>query len=79
MTPPDMPLQPEPSLRFLRMCDVESKVGLSKRTIQNMVKSESFPKPVQLHERSIGFVESEVEQWMVDRMAKRVEIGAENE
>ena len=68
-----------PSLRFLRMAEVEEKVGLKKRTIQNMVKAESFPAPVRLNQRSIGFVESEVNAWMRERMEHRVEIGDENE
>lgn len=72
-------MHPDPDIRFLRMAEVEIKVGLKKRTIQYMVKSDSFPKPVRLNERSIGFVESEVNAWMLARMEKRVEIGDDNE
>jgi prophage regulatory protein len=58
-------------LRFLRMSEVENRVGLNKRTVQRMVKNQSFPQPVRLHERSIGFVEAEVEQWMTARLNAR--------
>ena len=61
----------KPPLRFLRLSEVAARVGLNKRTLQRMVKDESFPKPVRLHERSIGFVEAEVEEWMESRMADR--------
>jgi prophage regulatory protein len=61
------------------MVEVERRVGLKKRTIQNMVKTESFPQPVKLNERSIGFVESEVTDWMQARMERRVESGEGNE
>ena len=57
--------------RFLRMSEVEQIVGLNKRTIQRMVKEESFPAPVRLHERSIGFVESEVDAWMDNKIEDR--------
>ncbi len=66
--PDEIPVQ----LRFLRMSEVENRVGLNKRTIQRMVKNASFPQPVRLHERSIGFVESEVERWMTARLDARV-------
>lgn len=60
-TPPNRPK------RFLRMAEVEDRVGLNKRTIQRMVNAESFPQPVRLHVRSIGFVEAEVVEWMDSR------------
>lgn len=79
MTSNSAPMHPTPGICFLRMVDVERRVGLKKRTIQNMVKSESFPQPVKLNERSIGFVESEVTAWMQARMENRAEIGADHE
>lgn len=71
MTPSSASLHPVESLRFLRMTDVEVKVGLKKRTIQNMVKANKFPAPVCLLERSLGFIESEVNAWMLARIALR--------
>ncbi len=69
-------MHPDPAPRFLRMAEVEAKVGLKKRTIQYMVKGDSFPQPVQLHERSVAFVESEVNEWMRARMENRAEVTA---
>lgn len=64
---------PEQPLRFLRMAQVEEKVGLTKRTLWRKIKAESFPTPVPLGEgRAVGFVVSEVEEWMKERMAARV-------
>jgi prophage regulatory protein len=77
MSSQDTPSPNSPPLRFLRMKDVEDRVGLNKRTIQRMVKAETFPEPIRLHERSIGFVESEVAAWMEARMADRPENGDE--
>ena len=71
MSSPDASMHPKPEVRFLRMSEVEKKVGLKKRTIQNMVKDKQFPQPVRLHQRSIAFVESEVENWMHARIESR--------
>ena len=83
MTPTDAPVRPDTTdkraTRFLRMAEVETRVGLKKRTIQNLVNRGLFPKPVNIHERSIGFVESEVESWMQSRIDNRDENGATNE
>jgi len=68
-----------PRLRFLRLSEVSEMVGLNKRTLQRMVKDESFPTPVKLHERSIGFVEAEVLAWMESRMESRLGEAAPNE
>lgn len=62
---------PEQSLRFLRMSQVEEKIGLCKRTIWRKIKAESFPSPVPLGDNSVGFVESEIEEWMQTRIAAR--------
>lgn len=79
MSPHCALMHPDPDIRFLRMAEVEAKVGLKKRTIQYMVKENIFPAPVRLNERSIGFVESEVLAWMLARMEQRAEIGGSNE
>ncbi|AIT13298.1 putative transcriptional regulator [Ruegeria phage DSS3-P1] len=53
------------------MCEVEARVGLNQRTIQRLVKAESFPQPVNLPGRTIAFVEAELEAWMRDRIEAR--------
>jgi len=54
---------PQP-MRFLRMAEVVERTGLNKRTIQRRIKDGTFPKPVPLGDRAIGFVESEIVEWM---------------
>lgn len=53
------------------MCEVEDRVGLNQRTIQRLVKTESFPQPVQMPGRTIAFVEAELEAWMQERIEAR--------
>jgi prophage regulatory protein len=53
------------------MGEVEHRVGLDKRTIHRKVKAESFPKPVPLGDRRIGFLEHEIEAWIDARISER--------
>lgn len=63
--------QAEPPLRFLRMREVADRTGLTVRSVQRLIAAESFPEPVRLHAQAIGFVETEVEEWMTARIAER--------
>ena len=56
---------------FLRLPEVQKRTGLSRSTIYERLKSNSFPNPVSLGgARAIGFVESEIEEWIQNRIAK---------
>ena len=54
--------------RILRIKDVIKKTGLSKSTMYMEIERGHFPKPVQLTRRSVGWLESEVEQWVASRL-----------
>jgi len=47
--------------KFLRFPEVIDRTGKSKSTIWAAIKDGSFPKPVKLGPRSIGFIEAEIE------------------
>lgn len=66
---PDVP-ENRPT-RFLRMSEVADRVGLHKRTIWRLIAAESFPQPVPLGDRAVGFVESEIEDWMRKKIESR--------
>lgn len=57
--------------RILSVVDVAKITGLSKRTIYSAVAFGDFPQQVQLTARRVGWVESEVEDWIAKRMAAR--------
>jgi prophage regulatory protein len=46
---------------------VSEKTNLSPRQIQNLVGEESFPKPVRLSERRVGWFEHEIDDWLLER------------
>ncbi|RYH17532.1 MAG: AlpA family transcriptional regulator [Alcaligenaceae bacterium] len=52
------------SVRVLRLPAVIHRVGLSRSTIYNRQRSGSFPKPVKLGPRAVGFIEREIDAWI---------------
>lgn len=72
-TPNSFELRFDSELRFIRMREVTQKTGLSKSSIYDLMAKGLFPKAVSLHcgGRSIGFISSEVDSWMAERIAAR--------
>ena len=58
---------PEPTGRFLRMPDVEADIGLSKATLNRMVRRGEFPPKRRLGPGSVGWRESDIEAWKRSR------------
>ena len=59
-------------LRFIRMNEVIKKTGLSKSSIYDRMNAGTFPQSIALgNGRSVAFVESEVDAWMVACLANR--------
>ncbi len=55
-------------LSILRRKQVQARTGLSRSTIYLYIKAGQFPKPVALGPRAVGWVESEVSEWIVARL-----------
>lgn len=55
---------------ILRLHEVSSKVGLSRSTIYERIKHGTFPQPISLGDRAIGFIEAEVDGWIESRIAE---------
>lgn len=58
-------------LRALRLQEVERRTGLTRPTIYRRAKDGTFPKPIRLGGNSSGWIESEIEAWLADRVAQR--------
>ncbi|WP_077262490.1 AlpA family transcriptional regulator [Vibrio campbellii] len=58
-------------MRVLRLKEVINLTGLSKSSIYRYADGHEFPKAVSLGGRSVGWIESEVIQWLQGRMDKR--------
>ncbi len=57
-------------LRILRRKEVESRVGLRRSTIYQRVAEGTFPPPVNLGVRAVGWVEAEIDQWLAAQIAR---------
>lgn len=49
---------------ILRLPTVKARTGLSRSTIYLRVSEGTFPKPVSLGGRAVGWIESEIQQWL---------------
>ncbi len=49
---------------ILRLPSVKARTGLSRSTIYDRVQKRQFPQPISLGVRAVGWVESEVEEWL---------------
>ena len=59
------------SLRILRRKQVENRTGLSRSTIYLRLQEGTFPKPISLGPRAVGWLENEIDEWLVERIEKR--------
>src|SRR4029453_13993108 len=53
---------------ILRLPDVKRRTGLSRSTIYLRIMQGTFPKPVSLGGRAVGWLEAEVQQWLQRRI-----------
>lgn len=51
--------------------DVQSRTSMGKTRIYELIAAGKFPKPVKLG-RHIAFVEQEINTWILQRMAERI-------
>ena len=49
---------------ILRLPAVKQRTGLSRSTIYLRISEDSFPKPVSLGGRAVGWIESEIDSWL---------------
>ena len=59
--------------KIWRKSGVCARLGVSKSTLERLIKTENFPQPVKLGTRAVGFLESEIEEWIEARTAARDE------
>ena len=50
--------------RILRLKSVLERTGLSRSTVYRKIQARTFPKPLKISERCIGWREADVEAWL---------------
>ena len=56
-------------LSILRRKQVEARTGLARSTIYHYIKAGTFPRTVPLGPRAVGWIESDVSNWIAERVA----------
>jgi prophage regulatory protein len=57
------------NIRMLKRKDVEQMTALKRSRLYAMTAAGKFPKPIKLSERSVAWIESEIQAWINDRIA----------
>ena len=53
---------------FLRLPDVKKRTGFGRSHISSLIKQGKFPKQINLGSQSVAWIESEVPDWMKERI-----------
>jgi len=61
---------------FLRLADVQRRVLFSRSTIYLMISRGEFPKQISLGARAVGWLKSEIDQWVESRIGRRDQEGS---
>lgn len=57
-------------MRLLRKPAVLGTTGLSNSTLYDLIARGKFPRPIKITERSTGWIEDEVREWVEKRIAE---------
>ena len=55
--------------RLIRRKEVQAKTGLGASPIYAMMKSGEFPQCLNLSERRVAWIESDIDKWIAERVA----------
>ena len=53
---------------ILRLPTVKARTGLSRSTIYLRISNGTFPIPISLGGRAVGWIESEIQEWLEERI-----------
>ncbi|MFP1737088.1 helix-turn-helix transcriptional regulator [Lonsdalea quercina] len=59
------------NFKLLRLSDVMEKTGFRKSWIYLLISKGDFPPAVKIGSRSVAWLESEVNDWIAERIGKR--------
>ncbi len=58
------------AVRMLRIGDVTKKTALSRSQIYRLIALKAFPTQIHLGERAAGWIEDEIDHWLLDQILK---------
>ncbi len=65
-------LQPHTNQRIERLPAALARTGLGRSSVYALIAKGQFPAPIKLSARSVGFIASEIDDWIALRSAQRL-------
>lgn len=62
------------TMKIIRLPEVMEQTGLGRSTIYLRVSTGLFPSPVSLGGRAVGWLQSEIEEWINSKAIARTEV-----
>ncbi|WP_366520896.1 AlpA family transcriptional regulator [Mucilaginibacter sp.] len=56
--------------KIIRLNEVKALTGLPRSTLYKKIAQENFPTQISLGARSVGWLESDVQQWIQEQISK---------
>ena len=57
------------NVRLIRRKEVQAKTGLGASSIYAMMQQGTFPKAINISERRVAWIESDIDKWIAERVA----------
>ena len=61
-------------MRILKLKEVLNRTGLGKTSLYALIKNADFPKQIPLGSRAVGWLENEVDAWILEKIESRSRI-----
>lgn len=61
-------------MKILRCKEVEKKLSIGHSKIYRMIEENQFPRPIKLGPKSVGWLESEIDEWVQEKIDERDEV-----
>ncbi|MBY6226424.1 AlpA family transcriptional regulator [Ferrimonas balearica] len=58
-------------MRLLKLRDVKHATGRARSTDYKYINDGNFPKPISLGERKVAWLESEIQDWILEKIEQR--------
>ena len=58
-------------MRILKLKEVLNRTGLGKTSLYELIKNADFPKQIPLGSRAVGWLENEVDAWILEKIESR--------
>lgn len=62
-------------MKFLRLKEVTALTALSRSSIYKFMAEERFPQTLSLGDRAVAWLESEIDEWMEEKLVQRTQEG----